>query len=220
MVIELKNASKIIRGNKVIDDVSMMLESGTVYGLHGINGCGKTMLMRLVSGLIRPSSGSVLIDGNVLGSDLDFPKSMGLFIENPSFLGGYTGLDNLKLLASLNGDTSEEQLKTALRRVGLDPADKRKYRKYSLGMKQRLGIACAIMQAPSLLILDEPTNSLDNNGVSLVQQLITEEKKRGALVIITCHDKIVLTSVCDIIFTLEVGRITDVSITEEKVLST
>lgn len=207
MQITVKSVSKTIHGNLVIDNVSLSLESGHVYGLCGYNGCGKTMLMRLIAGLITPTNGTIYIDGKILGKEIDFPTSMGLLIENPAFLGGFSGFDNLKLLSTISGKANEQQIKDALSRVGLINSDKKAYKKYSLGMKQRLGIAAAIMEKPKLIILDEPTNALDSDGVIQTKNIIQEEKARGALIILTCHDKAVLDDMCDIIYRIENGRI-------------
>ena len=206
MIITLDKAAKTIHGAQVLKSVSLELVGGRVYGLMGPNGSGKTMLMRLACGLILPSSGSVEIDGKRLGRDMDFPESVGLLIESPAFLPSYTGYKNLELLASIKGRVSAEDLRNALRDVGLEPADKRKYRKYSLGMKQRLGLAAAIMEKPDLLILDEPTNALDREGVKLVPELVKREKKRGALVLLTCHDSALLREMSDTIILIEEGR--------------
>ncbi|MBQ8012655.1 MAG: ABC transporter ATP-binding protein [Oscillospiraceae bacterium] len=209
MIITLKDVTKKIRGNIVADHVNLTLKSGTVYGLCGYNGCGKTMLMRLIAGLIIPTEGEITFDGRVLGRDIDFPESMGILIESPAFLGGLSGFDNLKLLAAIKGKITDEMIIQTIERVGLEPKDKKKYRKYSLGMKQRLGIAAAIMESPKLVILDEPTNALDSDGVELTKKLIAEERQRDALVIMTCHDREILEGVCDIVYTIEHGRITD-----------
>ena len=206
MIITLDKAAKTIHGAQVLKSVSLELVSGRVYGLMGPNGSGKTMLMRLACGLILPSSGSVEIDGKRLGRAMDFPESVGLLIESPAFLPSYTGYKNLELLASIKGRVSAEDLRNALRDVGLEPADKRKYRKYSLGMKQRLGLAAAIMEKSDLLILDEPTNALDREGVKLVPELVKREKKRGALVLLTCHDSALLREMSDTIILIEEGR--------------
>lgn len=208
MTITLKNVSKELKGNTVADQVNFELKSGSVYGLSGHNGSGKTMLMRLISGLILPTKGEISVDGKILGKDIDFPESMGLLIENPAFLNHCTGFENLKLLASIRGKATDADIVNAIRRVGLDPEDKKKYRKYSLGMKQRLGIAAAIMESPKLIILDEPTNALDLDGVVLTKQIIIEERNRGALVLMTCHDHDVLERVCDVIYSIENGKIT------------
>jgi len=214
MTITVKNITKKIRGNIVADDVNMTMKSGIVYGLCGYNGCGKTMLMRLIAGLIIPTKREILFDNKILGKDIDFPESMGILIESPAFLDGLSGFDNLKLLSSIQGKIDDERIKKTISRVGLDPKDKKKYRKYSLGMKQRLGIAAAIMESPELIILDEPTNALDSDGVELTKRLIDEERQRGALVIMTCHDRSILEGVCDVIYSIEHGRITD-----EKILN-
>ena len=209
MNIEIKELTKVLSGNKVVDNVNITMESGKVYGLCGYNGCGKTMLMRLIAGLIIPTTGSVSYDGKILGKHIGFPPSIGILIENPAFLNSRSGFNNLKLLASIKGKTDEKTIADAIRKVGLDPDDKKKYRKYSLGMKQRLGIAAAIMESPDLIILDEPTNALDSSGVKLTQKLIRQECERGALVIMTCHDKDILENVCDVIYNIEHGRIID-----------
>ncbi|MCC8136026.1 MAG: ABC transporter ATP-binding protein [Ruminococcus sp.] len=209
MKIEVKELTKILSGNKIIDNINITMESGRVYGLCGYNGCGKTMLMRLIAGLITPTSGSVSYDGQILGKKLNFPPSIGILIENPAFLDSRSGFDNLKLLASIKGKADKDKIADTIRRVGLNPDDKKKYRKYSLGMKQRLGIAAAIMESPDLVILDEPTNALDSKGVELTQNLIRKECERGALVIMTCHDREILENVSDVIYTIEHGRIID-----------
>lgn len=148
MIIKTMDATKTIHGTVILDSVNIELESGKIYGLQGPNGSGKTMLMRLLCGLIRPTSGAVYIDEKRLGEHMDFPNSVGLLLESPAFLPNYTGLKNLQLLASIQKKASVEQIRKAITDVGLDPDDKRKYRKYSLGMKQRLGIAAAIMEEP------------------------------------------------------------------------
>lgn len=207
MKIQVKNASKIIKGTDILKNVELELEGGKVYGLQGPNGGGKTMLMRLISGLIRPTTGQVFIDGNQLGKDVDFPPSLGLLLENPAFLPGYTGLKNLELLAQLQARVGTEQIRRAIADVGLSPDDKRKYRKYSLGMKQRLGIAAAIMEEPDLILLDEPTNALDRNGMEQIIELIRRERDRGALILISCHDAAILESISDVIFTVAEGNV-------------
>lgn len=207
MKISVINATKIIRQAVILKNVDLELEGGKVYGLQGPNGGGKTMLMRLISGLIRPTEGKVLIDGNQLGKDMDFPSSMGLLIENPAFLPSYTGFENLRLLAQLRERVNEEQIRQTIADVGLVPDDKRKYRKYSLGMKQRLGIASAIMEQPDLIFLDEPTNALDENGVAQIMDLIRRERDRGALIVMACHDAEILESISDEIFTVAEGHV-------------
>lgn len=206
MRIQLDNVTKRIRRAQVIDGISAEFESGNVYGLQGYNGCGKTMLLRLIAGLIRPTTGTIMIDDKQLGKDMDFPESIGLIIENPAFLGEHTGLVNLRLIANIKGLASEEELRDSLKRVGLDPDDKRRVRKYSLGMKQRLAIAMAIMEKPELILLDEPTNALDVDGLDITKEIIRQEKERGALVILASHDAGFLQEVTDQIFPMEFGR--------------
>lgn len=207
MEIVVKDLTKIIQGNTIIDNINVTFNSGHVYGLSGYNGCGKTMLMRLIAGLIIPTKGTITFDGKLLGKQLDFPPSMGILIENPAFLEGRSGFDNLKLLASIRGKIDANTVKDNIKKVGLDPDNKKKYRKYSLGMKQRLGIAAAIMEQPDVVILDEPTNALDADGVEIAKKLILNERERGAIIIMTCHDKEILESVCDVIYTIEHGKI-------------
>lgn len=207
MKIQVNNATKFIRGALILKNVSLELESGKVYGLQGPNGGGKTMLMRLICGLIRPTEGQVIIDGKQLGKDMDFPPSLGLLIENPAFLPGYTGLQNLELLAKLQNRVDTEQIRQTIADVGLEPDDKRKYRKYSLGMKQRLGIAAAVMERPELILLDEPTNALDEKGVARIMDLIRRERDRGALIIMACHDAQLLESISDVILTVAEGHV-------------
>lgn len=207
MKIQVKNATKIIKGTVILKNLELELEGSKVYGLQGPNGGGKTMLMRLISGLIRPTSGQVIIDGKLLGKDMDFPPSLGLLLENPAFLPGYTGLKNLELLAHLQAKVGTEQIRKTLADVGLEPDDKRKYRKYSLGMKQRLGIAAAIMEQPELILLDEPTNALDGKGVEQIIELIRRERDRGALIVMACHDASILESISDVILTVAEGNV-------------
>ena len=207
--IVVNEVSKSIYGVPIINSVSMTLVSGNVYGFQGINGSGKTMLMRLICGLIYPTKGEIVIDGKRLGKEITFPQSVGLLLENPAFLDSYTGFENLEMLASIKNIITREEIHDAITSVGLDPMDKRKYKKFSLGMKQRLGIAAAIMEKPDILILDEPTNSLDSSGVSLVKTILAKERERGAIIILACHDLPVLQDVSDEIFLLEQGKITE-----------
>lgn len=210
MEITINQINKVIQGHRVLDCISVKLNSGHIHGFQGTNGSGKTMLMRAIIGLISVDQGSIQIDGERIGRDIEFPKSIGFLLENPAFLDRYSGLENLKMLASIQKKCGLEDILETLDRVGLSKADaKRPYRKYSLGMKQRLGIAAAIMEKPDIVILDEPTNSLDEAGVALVEKIILEEKDRGALVIISCHDEAILKRVSDYIYKLERGRMID-----------
>lgn len=207
MEIHIKQAGKTIKGVSVLKNIDLVMKSGRVYGFSGENGSGKTMLMRLVAGLIKPTSGSVYIDEKKIGRDIDFPDKTGMLLENPAFLERYSGKQNLELLAGLTGKINQKQIQASLLRVGLSPTDKRKYHKYSLGMKQKLGIAAAIMENPDLLILDEPFNALDQKSVERVKRIIYEERERGALILLTCHDDALLEELSDHIFFLEEGTI-------------
>ncbi|SDZ68267.1 ABC-2 type transport system ATP-binding protein [Evansella caseinilytica] len=206
--IELEGVYKIVKGVSVIHDISMTITSGQVTGLRGVNGSGKTMLMRLIAGLILPTKGTIKIDGKVLGKDISFPESIGILLENPAFLNRYSGFQNLRMLASIRNNIGDAQINHALHTVGLDAiSSQKKYKKYSLGMKQRLGIAGAIMEQPEIVILDEPTNSLDANGVEQVKHIVRHEKERGAVVILACHDTDILDELADEIHYLENGAV-------------
>lgn len=207
MTIEVKNVTKVLRKITVLEDVNLTLKSGTIYGLRGVNGSGKTMLMRLLAGLIRPTRGMVLIDGRQLGKELSFPPDMGMLIENPAFLDGYTAAQNLRLLAGIRKKVEEKRIQEVLQQVGLGYEDKRRYRQFSLGMKQRLGIAGAVLEHPALLLIDEPTNALDTDGVEMVQKLLLEEKERGALIVLACHDFTVLQSLSDVLYLVKEGQV-------------
>ncbi len=209
--IELRNVSKKIKGNTVLDNISINMTSGKVYGFQGINGSGKTMLMRTISGMIKTTNGNVVINEKILGKDITFPESMGLLIENPAFLDGYSGFDNLKILGSIKKIISDVDIRNIIESVGLNPNDHKKYKKYSLGMKQRLGIAAAFMEKPELIILDEPTNALDSDGVEMIKKLIQEHKQRGALIILSCHDFSILKLLSDEIIPIECGKIKCIS---------
>ena len=207
--IKIEDLSKSIKGALILDKVSITLTSGKIYGLRGKNGSGKTMLMRAMAGLLIPDSGSVIINGKTLHKDISFPESIGILIENPSFLPQYTGFKNLKLLAGLTGNISDDEIRTALDRVGLDPEDKRTYRKYSLGMKQKLGIANAIMGEPDIIILDEPINALDEESVKKIKKVLLEIRDKDKLIIIACHDREELEYLSDIIYEIKDGSIVD-----------
>lgn len=207
MTLKIVHITKVINKAKVLDDISMELKSGMIVGLKGENGSGKTMLLRMIAGLIFATDGQVIVNEQVLGKDIEFPPSVGVLIENPAFLDNYTGYQNLKILADIEGGINREQIEKTIERVGLKSNEKKKYKKYSLGMKQRLGIAGAIINKPDLLLLDEPTNALDDSGVKLLEKIIAEEKNRGALVIIASHDEKVLEKMADIIYVVQNGKV-------------
>ena len=207
IMIILKNVNKSIKKNKILTDVDLELEAGSIYGFKGRNGCGKTMLMRMIGGLIIPDSGDVIIDGKKLHKDVSFPPSMGVLIENPAFLPGYTGRNNLRMLAKLMNGITDCEIDEALTSVGLDPFDKRKYRQYSLGMKQKLGIANAILGKPELIMLDEPINALDEETVAKIRVLLRGLRDEGKLIIIACHDREELEYLSDEIILIKEGKI-------------
>lgn len=199
------NISKKIGNKDILKNINLHLESGNVYGFVGRNGSGKTMLFRALSGLINISSGRILLDDKELHKDMRVLDNVGIVIENAGLYPELTGFANLKLLAKLKNKIDDEQIKTAIRRVGLQPEDKRTFKKYSLGMKQRIVIAQAIMEQPDILMLDEPTNALDEEGVELIRQIINEEKERGAMVLIASHNKEDIELLTDKVFLMNDG---------------
>ena len=207
MKVELKNVTKIIQKNEVLKGINLTFEGGKIYGLRGKNGSGKTMLMRAISGLITLTDGEIIIDGKRLGKDMSFPESIGILLENPSFIDNYSGYQNLKALADMNHLISEDVIRKTCQMVGLDPNDKKKYKKYSLGMKQRLGIAAAIMEKPNLLLLDEPINAIDEKGVEQIRKILFDLKSEDRIIIVACHDREELNLLADEIIELQEGYI-------------
>ena len=210
MSVIVRDVSKRMGKNDVLRNVSIEVDPGTVVGLQGINGSGKTMLMRAVCGLIKPTEGEISIDGQRLGVDISFPPSLGMLIEAPSFLGYLSGYDNLELIAQIKGVDTPEDIRSALRLVGLDADEKKKFRAYSLGMKQRLGIAAAIMEKPKLLVLDEPTNALDEAGVEMLKRVVAMAASTGREVILSSHDGEVLEELADRVYCMRDGAVVKV----------
>ena len=204
-MVEIKNYCKSIKSRPILNNVSYNFEYGKIYGIYGHNGSGKTMLLRAIAGLLVPDSGSVVIDGKVLHKDMSFPPSIGIVIENMNLLPQYNAFDNLKILGKIKNTAPDEDIKTALERVGLK--SDLKVKKFSLGMKQRLNIAQAVFEKQKIILLDEPTNALDNDGVQLIYKLLKEEKERGALVVITTHHKEDLEEVCDVVLKMTEGEL-------------
>lgn len=200
-----KNVNKVIGGKQILKDVNLSLESGHVYGFVGRNGSGKTMLFRALSGLMRLSSGEVSLDGQILHKDIKVVPDLGIVIENAGLYPELSGLENLKLLAKLNHKIGETEIREAIIRLGLNPDDKKPFRKYSMGMKQRIVLAQAIMEHPKILMLDEPTNALDEDGVADIRQIIMEEKEKGTMVLIASHNKEDIEMLADKVFAVKEG---------------
>lgn len=211
----LEGVQKTLKRRRVLKDINLQLEQGKVYGFFGRNASGKSMLFRAISGLIVPDAGKVTVFGTCISEKRLFPEDMGLVIENVTFWKSLTGMENLRLVASIRQKATEDDLKEALERVGLDPADKRKYRAYSLGMRQKLALAQAIMEHPKLLILDEPTNGLDEDTIVLFQKMIAEEKAKGTTCLIATHQKEDIISLCDECYHIKEGVCTKVEKEEE-----
>ena len=200
-MIQLQNVTKRIKENTVLDNVS--------YGLYGQNGSGKTMLLRAISGLINLDSGSIFIDGEKLHDKIEFPPETGIVIENMELLPECSAKRNLQMLAKIKNIADEKDIIFSLERVGLDPDSDKKVKKFSLGMKQRLNIAQAIFENQKIILLDEPTNALDEEAVQLIYKIIREEKSRGATIIVATHHKEDLKEVCDVILKIAEGKIVE-----------
>lgn len=208
-MIQLQNVTKRIKENTVLDNVSYTFKSGFVYGLYGQNGSGKTMLLRAISGLINLDSGSIFIDGEKLHDKIEFPPETGIVIENMELLPECSAKKNLEMLAKIKNIADEKDIIFSLERVGLDPDSDKKVKKFSLGMKQRLNIAQAIFENQKIILLDEPTNALDEEAVQLIYKIIREEKSRGATIIVATHHKEDLKEVCDVILKIAEGKIVE-----------
>lgn len=208
MRISVEHLTKIFGAETVLSDVSLELEGGTIYGLRGKNGSGKTMLLRALCGLIVPTSGRVVIDGEPLGENgRSFPESVGVLIEQPGVIRNYSGLRYLKTVASVRGRASEADIVALMERLGLDPLSRKPIRSYSLGMRQKIGIIAALMEKPELVLLDEPLNALDDASVQTVIDLVHEAKAAGALVVVASHDREELDDMADVIVNVKGGKI-------------
>ena len=207
-IISVKNLSKSFGQERVLHNVSRDFEKGKIHGIVGNNGSGKTVLMKCICGFLIPDSGSITVNGERVGVDVDFPRDMGLIIETPGFLPNMTGVKNLEILASLNKKIGLEEIAASIRRVGLDPLMKKPVGKYSLGMRQRLGIAQAIMEDPTLLILDEPLNGLDKHGVREMRQLIKGLKEQGKTILLASHNQGDIDELCDTVCEMDAGVMT------------
>lgn len=205
--IEIKNVSKKFKDKIVIDKVSLELPTGQIHGLIGRNGSGKTVLMKMIVGFLKPDNGIINVFGNTIGKDTDFAKNIGVIIETPGFLPFESGFSNLKYLASIRGIISNEEIKSAISSVGLNPDDKKHVGKYSLGMRQRLGLAQAIMENPDLLILDEPMNGLDKDGVRDMRQYLLNLKEQGKTILIASHSAEDIDVLCDTVYEMDKGKL-------------
>lgn len=206
-MIKIVNVTKKFGENKVLDDVNLIFEPGKIYGIQGKNGSGKTMLMRAISGLLSLNEGEVEVFGEVIGVDRDFPKSAGILIEHPGLLPEISGFENLKTVMSINKIVSDEEIKKAMSNFDLDPNSNLKVKKYSLGMKQKVGILMAILEKPQVVILDEPTNGLDEASVEKFKDMILNLKDDSRVIIVASHDREGLEEISDEIIKMELGRV-------------
>ncbi|PLR77954.1 multidrug ABC transporter ATP-binding protein [Bacillus sp. V3-13] len=207
VAIEIDNLTKKFGDTTVLDRITLSLEKNKIHGLIGRNGSGKTMLLKCICGFVIPTTGTIKVDGQQIGKDCDVPENVGIIIEAPGFLPNYDGYTNLKFLAAIKNKISKEQILAIIEKVGLDPKSKRHVGKYSLGMRQRLGLAQALMEAPDILILDEPMNGLDNRGVADIRELLLELRDRGKTIILASHGKEDIEILCDTVHELDRGQI-------------
>lgn len=208
IAISVRNVCKDFGQVRVLKSVSRDFEAGKIHGIVGNNGSGKTVLMKCICGFLLPTEGMVLVNGKRVGKDVDFPSDLGIIIETPGFLPNITGVKNLEILASLNKKIGLADIADSIRRVGLDPQSKTPVGKYSLGMRQRLGIAQAIMENPSLLILDEPMNGLDKHGVAEMRKLIKGLKNEGKSILLASHNQGDIDELCDTVCEMDAGIMT------------
>ncbi|GKX66711.1 ATP-binding cassette domain-containing protein [Inconstantimicrobium mannanitabidum] len=208
--IEVKNVYKVIKGNIILENINLSLEKGKIYGFVGSNGAGKTMLFRTICGLIRPTEGEVVIDDKILSKEIDCPSSCGVILDTPGFWENQTGFECLKNIASIKSIIDEDTISLWMLKLGLNPKNKRVFRKYSLGMKQKLALAQAFMESPDLLILDEPTNALDEESIDNLKLILKKERIRGATILIASHNKRDIEELCDKVFKVDSGRIAEV----------
>lgn len=211
--IKLEHISKGFGGKNILEDISLVVEQGQTIGLVGANGSGKSVLFKILCGFEKPDKGCVFVGGDYLGKVRDFPDNVGVFINSPGFVGIYDGFKNLKFLADIKATIGDEQIKEAMRKVGLDPDNKTKVDNYSLGMKQKLGIAQAIMENQDILVLDEPFNALDYRTYEDIKGIIRELKAEGKTIFLTSHHYEDIEQLCDQVYTIENCKL--IPITEE-----
>ena len=209
-VIEMKSVVKRWGNNTVLKSVDLEVNSSEIVGIIGHNGSGKTVLMKCICGFITPDSGEISVSGKRVGKDVDIPKNIGLIIESPGFLPNFSGFSNLWQLAKIRGKISKDDVRRVIEKVGLNPDEKKHVGKYSLGMKQRLGIAQAIMENPDILILDEPMNGLDKNGVEDMRKLLLQLKDEGKAIIIASHNSVDIDVLCNKVFEITKGTLAQV----------
>ena len=213
--IQIEQVSKSFQERKVLKNISCELNWGQVYGIVGNNGSGKTVLMKCICGLLPYDEGSIRVAGKKIGKDVDFPEDMGMIIESPGFLPGMTGIKNLKILAAVNHRIQESQIRETMRVVGLDPNLKQPVGKYSLGMRQRLGIAQAIMEKPEILILDEPMNGLDKHGVKEIREVLLQMKAENRVILLSSHNPKDIDYLCDVVFEMDGGYLQEMNDAKE-----
>ena len=204
----IENLRKSFGEEEILHGICREFETGKIHGIVGNNGSGKTVMMKCICGFLLPDEGHVFVNGLEVGKDIDFPEDMGIIIETPGFLPGVTGMKNLKLLASLRGIADDRRIRQTIERVGLDSKLRKPVSKYSLGMRQRLGIAQAIMEDPSLLILDEPFNGLDKHGVAKIRSLIKELRAEGKTILLASHNQADIDELCDTVCEMDAGYMT------------
>ncbi|WP_416326214.1 ATP-binding cassette domain-containing protein [[Eubacterium] hominis] len=207
MEIKLENVGKTIKGQLIFQNVNVEMKSGNIYGFVGYNGCGKTMLLRIISNLVKPTEGVVMLNEKPLLTLKSMPK-IGIVLEKPEFFNELTGYENLEMLSKIRNEIQKEDIMNAIKKVGLLTQDNKKVGKYSLGMRQRLGIAQAIMEENDILILDEITSGLDEDGVKLIYDILKKEKEKGKIIIITSHNKMDIEELCDETFKFNNGTVT------------
>lgn len=205
--VEIDHVTKKFGEDIVLNDVNITMDEGKVYGISGNNGSGKTVLMKCICGFLPITAGRIRVGGKLIGVETDFPESIGVIIETPGFLTNLSGMRNLEILAALRGRISKREIRAAIEKAGLDPDLKKAVSKYSLGMRQRLGIAQAIMEDPEFLILDEPFNGLDKHGVSDIRTLLLEQKEQGKTILLASHNSEDIRILCDRVFEIDGGRI-------------
>lgn len=209
-IIEITNLCKSFKETKVLNDITIKIKKGNIIGIIGRNGSGKTVLFKCICGLVSPTKGTVIINNKILGKDMDIPDNIGVIIETPGFLPNYNGFKNLKFLAMIKNQISNEHIKDTIKLVGLNPDSKKHVGKYSLSMRQRLGIAQAIMENPDILILDEPMNGLDNDGVKDMRKLFLSLKEQGKTILLASHNKDDIEVLCDEVYMMDKGILTQI----------